>query len=281
MNEQVQILCVDDERNVLKAMERIFLDDDFEIITAESAEEGLVALAENPGVRLVISDYRMPGMNGVDFLKGVFGQRPDTVRIVLSGYADTAAVVAAINEGQIYKFIPKPWNDDELRQTVIKALEAFELRQRNQELAQELFQANVKMHESNLQLERIVTERTGDLILQNRALYHSQNILYHLPVGVISIVADGVVAQCNKEAEKILGVASGTLLTEKSADVLPAGLQEIYRAVAVSGSAVCLQLHCGDKAVLVRAVRMEESDQEAIIMVMTDLGSSAKEACHV
>ncbi len=138
MGESIKLLCVDDERNVLRAMERIFMDDDYEILTAASGEEGLTLFEENPGIQVVISDYRMPGMNGVEFLRQVFETYPDTVRIVLSGYADTASVVAAINEGQIYKFVAKPWNDEELRQTVAKAVESFALHHQNKELEKEL-----------------------------------------------------------------------------------------------------------------------------------------------
>ncbi len=138
MKENIKLLCVDDERNVLRALERIFMDDDYAILTASSAEEGLLLFAENPDIQVVISDYRMPGMNGVEFLRQVCEKYPDTVRIVLSGYADTAAVVSAINEGQIYKFVSKPWSDEELRQTVAKAVESFAIHHQNQELAREL-----------------------------------------------------------------------------------------------------------------------------------------------
>ena len=134
MGENIKLLCVDDERNVLRALERIFMDEEYEILTASSGEEGLAFLAENPDIQVVISDYRMPGMNGVEFLRQVCEKHPDTVRIVLSGYADTTAVVSAINEGQIYKFVSKPWSDEELRQTVAKAVESFALHHQNRGL---------------------------------------------------------------------------------------------------------------------------------------------------
>ncbi len=138
MGDTIKLLCVDDERNVLRALERIFMDDDYEIITAGSGEEGLALFGENPDIQVVISDYRMPGMNGVEFLRQICEKHPDTVRIVLSGYADTASVVSAINEGQIYKFVSKPWSDEELRQTVAKAVESFAMHRQNQEMAREL-----------------------------------------------------------------------------------------------------------------------------------------------
>lgn len=138
MSDTIKLLCVDDERNVLRALERIFMDDDYEILTASSGEEGLSHFDKNPDISVVISDYRMPGMNGVEFLSQVCNKYPDTVRIVLSGYADTASVVSAINEGQIYKFVSKPWSDEELRQTVAKAVESFSLHQQNQRMSMEL-----------------------------------------------------------------------------------------------------------------------------------------------
>jgi len=125
MIEDVTILCVDDEANVLKSLRRLFLDENYEILTAESGQEGLALLEQHQPVQVVISDYRMPEMDGVAFFKEVHERWPDTVRIVLSGYADTAAVVAAINEGQVYKFIPKPWNDDELKVAIGKAVDVF------------------------------------------------------------------------------------------------------------------------------------------------------------
>jgi two-component system NtrC family sensor kinase len=135
---QIKILCVDDERNVLRALERIFLDDDYEIAIAGSGDEGLKIMEESGPFQVVISDYRMPVMNGVDFLKVVYDRWPETVRIVLSGYADAGAVMAAINEGHIYRFIPKPWNDDELRVTIQNCLEHYFFQKRNHELLEQL-----------------------------------------------------------------------------------------------------------------------------------------------
>jgi len=107
MNPVDRILLVDDERNVIRALERLFIDDDYEIFTAASGDEGLAILAEEE-VQLILADYRMEGMDGVEFLRRVYERWPDTIRIVLSGYADTGAVVGAINEGRVYKFIAKP-----------------------------------------------------------------------------------------------------------------------------------------------------------------------------
>jgi len=155
MDEQIRILLVDDEINVLRALKRTFLDEEYEVLTAPSGSEGLSILRDVSPVQVVVSDYRMPQMNGVDFLREVRRRWPDTVRIVLSGYADTAVVISAINEGEIYKFIAKPWNDDELRIAIINALERYSLNKKNIELTEALSAKIEELKQANATLERL------------------------------------------------------------------------------------------------------------------------------
>lgn len=204
MTEMVKILCVDDERNVLKALRRLFMDeDDYDIMLAESGEEGLEILAEENDIRLVVSDYRMPGMNGVEFLSQVFEKWPDTIRIVLSGYADTAAVVEAINLGQIYKFIPKPWDDDELKAVIADALLHQQLQLQNARLSAELQTKNEQLEEINEKLEQLVLKRTEALEIRNHVLQISQAILDVLPVVVFGIDPEQMIVQCNDSAAEL------------------------------------------------------------------------------
>ena len=196
-SEQIKILCVDDERNVLRALERIFLDDDYDIVLAGSGDEGLKVMEESGPFQVVISDYRMPVMNGVEFLKAVYDRWPETVRIVLSGYADASAIVAAINEGHIYRFIPKPWNDDELRITIRNCLERYFLQKKNRELLTQLGAANQALEEK-------VQLRTEQLELRNRAMEFSQSLLGNMPVGVAGIDINGMVVYCNDIAANLL-----------------------------------------------------------------------------
>lgn len=130
MNEEIKILCVDDEKNILRSLKRLFLDCNYEIITALSGSEGLEILNNTDTVQIVISDYRMPQMNGIDFLQEVYRSWPDTVRIVLSGFADMSAIVDAINEGHIYQLIAKPWDDEKLKATISKALDHYFMQQK-------------------------------------------------------------------------------------------------------------------------------------------------------
>jgi two-component system NtrC family sensor kinase len=169
MNDSIRILCVDDERNVLRSVERLFLDEDYEILSAQSGEEGLLILEHEKNIQIVLSDYRMPGMNGVEFLRKVCRRHPETVRIVLSGYANTAAVVDAINEGEIYRFIPKPWDDDELKSTVQSGLEKYFQRRQDMLLLAELRKAKEI-------LEAEVAIRSTQLAVQDQALAVTRKI---------------------------------------------------------------------------------------------------------
>jgi len=221
MSDQIKILCVDDERNVLRAIERLFLDSDYEVLTAESGDEGLETFSKNESIQLVISDYRMPKMNGVDFLKAVYDRWPETIRIVLSGYADTSAIVEAINDGHIYKFIPKPWNDDELKVTIAKALEYYEVQQKNIQLTIALEERNEELREINGNLENLVADRTSELMLQNKILTASQNILDSLPLAVMGIEPQGSIVQCNKKGLEYFSIEEGNVLGQHRSESLP------------------------------------------------------------
>ena len=221
MDRQVRILFVDDECGVLQALKRVFLGCDYHILTACSGEEGLDLLRTKSQVPLVVSDYRMPGMNGAEFLVKVLERWPETITMVLSGYADTAAVVAAVNEGQIYRFISKPWNDDALRMTVANALEFFAVRGRNAALVEDLRLKNFALSELNARLEQLVADRSSDLLLQRRALLHAENVLEHLPIGVIALDPDGVVRQINLVAVSLLRVESNLVVGKRLGEGVP------------------------------------------------------------
>ena len=220
MGEPTRILCVDDEQNVLRSLTRLFLDDPYEILTAPSGAEGLLILNQCGTVPVVISDYRMPGMNGVEFLSEVRKRWPETVRIVLSGYADTGAIVSAINEGQIYRFVAKPWNEDELRVTVANALERYDLGRKNLELTEELRRKNDELTALNRDLERRVAERTEALTTQNRLLTESLGILDDLPMAVVGMDPHGTVFQCNRKGMVCFGSRIGPVIGANRRDVL-------------------------------------------------------------
>jgi diguanylate cyclase (GGDEF)-like protein/PAS domain S-box-containing protein len=120
------LLLVDDEESILRSLIRLLRGEGYHILTATGGEQALQMLASNE-VHVVLSDQRMPSMTGSKLLERVKDGYPDTVRMVLSGYADLASVTEAINRGNIYRFLSKPWDDELLRQNVRDAFERYEL----------------------------------------------------------------------------------------------------------------------------------------------------------
>lgn len=268
MEKEVKILFVDDEPNVLRALERLLMDEQYTLLKAGSGDEGLQLLEENEPVPLVISDYRMPGMSGVEFLKTVYERWPETVRIVLSGYADTAAIVEAINEGHIYKFIPKPWNDDQLRVTIAKAVEVYFLRRENTHLTDELRQTNERLVELNEELEQRVRERTGEVIFQNRVLKRSQHILDSLPVAVFGFDEQLELVQHNRRAHAFVETGIGLSLGHPASEVLPPALVDFLREIPADQVAATKVMLAG-KEICAQGTRIESEDgQRGIVLVL-------------
>ncbi len=127
------LLFVDDEEKALNALKRVFLEENYEILTAVSGEDA-IEIIKNNKVHLVITDYKMPQMGGAELLKKIKELWPEIIRIMLTGYADVQSILGAVNEGAVYKFITKPWNDDDLRITTRLALKQYMLIQENKEL---------------------------------------------------------------------------------------------------------------------------------------------------
>ncbi|WP_432823096.1 response regulator [Trichloromonas sp.] len=267
MGETIKILFVDDEKNVLSSLRRLFMDSEYEILTAESGTAGLEILRQEEGIQVLLSDYRMPEMNGVDFLRAACEMKPDTVRIVLSGYADTAAVVAAINEGQIYKFIPKPWNEDELKLTIEHALERFHLRRKNRLLLDELKKTNQKLQFVNECLEATGAEITSELVTHNRALRGATKILDDLPVGVLGLDEDGVVVYSNRMVAEIFNASGGVVAGRDGRDFFPPPVCQFISRLAMKERLV-QQFVLGGKTITVKGVRIDMEAQAGVILVL-------------
>lgn len=128
------ILLVDDEPNILNALARLLRADERDIITAQGAAEALEKLKSHSGVDLVISDNKLPGVSGTDFLVKVKQLYPDTIRILITGYPDLESVIKAINNGHVYRFITKPWQNEELQLIVKQALDYYDVLRDNRAL---------------------------------------------------------------------------------------------------------------------------------------------------
>ncbi|WP_347987064.1 response regulator [Methylomonas sp. AM2-LC] len=159
MNKQnINILIVDDEPNVLKSLSRLLRQ--YSLSVANNSEEAL-SLAKLHSFDLVISDYRMPGINGVDFLILFKLIQPDAVRVVLTGHADMEGVQHAINEAQVFRFINKPWNNDELLAIVEKGLEQKRILLENREIVDKVRSQQGLVDEKTAILHALETEEPG------------------------------------------------------------------------------------------------------------------------
>jgi len=169
MSHQHSVLFVDDEVNILKALQRLLRSEDMQVMCASRAEEALGILERQP-IQVVLSDQRMPEMNGVDFLARVRERWPDIVRMMLTGYTEMDVAVDAINRGEIYRLITKPWNDDELRATIRQAFDHAHLKAEIRRLNQVTREQNFKLQDMNRNLENKVRERTKQLAAKHQEL---------------------------------------------------------------------------------------------------------------
>lgn len=163
------ILCVDDEPSILSALRRLFRSRGFQVRVAEGGQAGLEVLASEP-IDLVISDMRMPEMDGVMFLEQVRQRWPDTMRLLLTGYADITSIMGAINRGEIYRYIAKPWDDNDIILIVRSALQQRAMEQEQRRLQALIKAQNDELKLLNSSLEAKVAERTADLKQSNSAL---------------------------------------------------------------------------------------------------------------
>jgi response regulator RpfG family c-di-GMP phosphodiesterase len=166
----LEILFVDDEKNVLQALKRLFMDEDYTVNVANSGEEALEILKNNPNIGLIVTDQRMPGLTGVDFLEKAKEIAPDALRILLTGYADINAVADAINRGGAYRYITKPWKDEELLQIIDEAARRYSLIQENKRLQEIIKKQNEELKNWNSQLEYFVQEQTLEIQNKNKEL---------------------------------------------------------------------------------------------------------------
>ena len=210
------VLCVDDEKHVLNAIKRLLRKEDYTVLTADDGEEGLGVLDEN-SVQLVITDQRMPGMSGVQFLQKVKDKCPEAIRVVLSGYADAGMMLESINKGEVYRFLAKPWDDAGLKAAVQQCLDHHDILQANKDLFERARLQNDELQEMNEHLEEIIVHRTRSLLL-------SQEILEKLPVAVLGISRAVQLVLCNPAAREQFSILQSVIPGSSLDNVLPGDL---------------------------------------------------------
>lgn len=167
-----RIMMVDDEASVLKALGRVLRETGAELLRFTEAEEALKHLQKQK-VSVIISDQRMPGMTGVEFLRASRRTNPDTIRILLTGYADIDAVVSAVNDGDIKYYLNKPWDNALLLSRVRESLEYYRMKRENARLARIISERNKELKQINQQLSKKVRAQTEQLRVRNEGLQRS------------------------------------------------------------------------------------------------------------
>lgn len=178
-SERPRILIVDDEEAILETMTFTFMDL-YEVLTTSDPTQALQIMEENQPIAVVITDQRMPGMTGVELLSETYQRFPETIRIILTGFADAEATVKAINDGHIYGYVNKPWEPDELKAIVKRATELHLLTRENRSLVDELRYANLFL----------------------------AAVMDRLRTGAIALDRDGIVRAVNQPAKAFIGLES-------------------------------------------------------------------------
>ncbi|MDD3674337.1 HD domain-containing phosphohydrolase [Thauera propionica] len=219
-----RVLCVDDEANILSALRRLFRPCGYAVTVAGSGREGLAALEAEP-FDLVISDMRMPEMNGAQFLEAVHHRWPDTMRILLTGYADIDSTIAAVNKGQIFRYVSKPWDDNDLLLVVRHALERKQLERDKARLEALTAQQNEELRDINASLELKVMERTVELRKANERIKASFITSIKVFTNLIELREGAIAGHSRRVAELARSVARRAGMNEAAVqDVFLAGL---------------------------------------------------------
>ena len=193
-----RILIVDDEEAILETMSFTFMDL-YEVFTSTDARKGLEILDEKSPIACVITDQRMPGMTGVEFLAEASRRHPDSVRIMLTGFADAEATIQAINDGQVYAYVNKPWEPDELKQTVKRAVERNQLAAENNRLVAQLRDTN----------------------------YFLEAVMDRLDTGAVAVDAGGVLRAANRPAREHLNLGDDPRGTSMASVLAKLGMESL------------------------------------------------------
>ncbi|MDF1640167.1 HD domain-containing phosphohydrolase [Thalassolituus oleivorans] len=188
--KQGRLLLVDDEPGVLQALKRLFYRQ-FDVVVANSGDEAIEQL-NNGSFDMIISDMRMPGMNGAQLLKTCFETWPQMIRVLLTGYSDLDSAIKAVNEGNIYRYISKPWDNDQLRTMVVEALESRDLKAANVRLSAHIVDQNEELARLNRELQvkfqgatNAVGEAEAKLQEAYQTLRQEFDAMVHILVGIM------------------------------------------------------------------------------------------------
>lgn len=174
---QATVLFVDDEENILKSIHRGLLDEPYKKKYASSGSEALAIIEQEP-IQVLVTDMRMPGMDGLALIRLVAEKKPDIVRIILTGYSHVSTLISAINTGQVFRYLTKPWRaETEFIPAVRQAIAFYQLRQERDEVVQKLKTSNLEMNKKNIEMNIKIKQNESLLTRQQEHLQASREIL--------------------------------------------------------------------------------------------------------
>ncbi len=226
-SRQRTLLLVDDEENILAALRRLLRAEGWLVLCAHSGVDALQLMARHE-VDVILSDQRMPGMTGVELLRRARALYPETIRLVLSGYTELQSITDAINEGAIYKFLAKPWDDAQLRTSLRNAFALKEMEDRNRRLDLEVQRANCELAELNQRLQALLEAQRVQNQREVNSREATQELLDILPVPVFGIDDEELLVFVNAPA-RALCVGGGDLLGRPATEQLPLSLQGVLK----------------------------------------------------
>jgi diguanylate cyclase (GGDEF)-like protein/PAS domain S-box-containing protein len=218
-SRQRTLLLVDDEENIVAALRRLLRAEGWLLLSATSAEQALQLMARHE-VDVILSDQRMPGMTGVELLRRARQLYPQTIRLVLSGYTELQSITDAINEGAIYKFLAKPWDDEQLRAHLREAFALKEMADQNRRLDQEVQAANRELAELNRRLQTLLSAQREQNEREVGSREAAQELLDAVPVPVFGIDDEDLLVFANAPAQALFGL-DGNQLGGPAAEQLP------------------------------------------------------------
>ena len=183
----LSLLLLDDEKDILSSLTRL-LRKEYDIVTFTNGNEALEYLADNP-IDIIMSDMRMPEMDGAEFLTKSRDVHPNAIRLLLTGYSDMESTISAINEGGVYTYIGKPWGNEELKLTLAKASDHYLLKKQAKELTYQIGAANSELESLNQSLEQKVQQRTEALTSSKKKLQNTLNIQKELLHDILDMMS--------------------------------------------------------------------------------------------
>ncbi|MEW6218832.1 MAG: PAS domain S-box protein [Thermodesulfobacteriota bacterium] len=255
--KKLKLLYVDDEPASLDNF-RISFGKEFNVLTAASGEEGLAVMAANKDVALVVTDQRMDHMSGVDFLEQLQKDYPDTVRLILTAFTDTAEILDAINRGHAFRYVVKPWETKDLRVVLKQAVDAYQTILKNRELTQAFEAKTLSLDKLKAELEERAAALKGSMEDLDAKEVKFRSVVEAASDAIVTVDGEGLIMFWNQGATEIFGYPAAEALGRPFVDLLP---KEDRKAVTKMLKKTSSRSRGGvDRLMDLRGVRKDESE---------------------